>query len=72
MILKIIRPYNPNADKILMHNQSRSIVLRVPYQDTWKSVFDATLEEYLFYKATVTAEGGLEISGRPLNYDPGW
>lgn len=77
MIVKVQRPLYTNAPgyspPVLIYNKSRTIILRAPFDGKWKAMFaicDNT--EKLFFKATLNEKNELDITGRPLNYDPGW
>lgn len=55
---------------IYLTNQHRTITVCVPVTQKWLDAFGSDI--ILFYKAFVNVDGKLEITGRPLNYDPGW
>jgi hypothetical protein len=57
---------------ILIYNKSRTVELQAPYTEQWQAMF-AIMEPALklFFRAKIV-DGKLDITGRPLNYDPGW
>lgn len=69
MIVKVQRQLA--GDKVLIHNQSRTVLVRAAFAE-WQVVFEAYNNiEALFFQA-VEGDDGLIIKGTPLNYDPGW
>lgn len=81
MIVKVQKPlFWPEGAEptILIYNQHRTVKLQAPYSEKWQAMFAIMEPELkLFFKAKLvdvpnTHTQELEITGQPLNYDPGW